>query len=186
MIRNIMRRLTRVVCVTPGNPGYEPVIGRLRRNRRLMARMWRDAESRLDEQPGKLWWVAVPRWGPRIAMAWCAAVLEDDPTGAGVVWRCCNSYDRPPWRWLRLYPTVYRARHGEVADLPAYTFVYVQPLPLHLADGWRIVGEGDSNEPDAPPHHWFKLRREPGRQPGRQPGRGPGPSPAAAVDRIPA
>lgn len=153
-------RLHRVVCVWAGHPDYERVIGPLRRRRRLLARMWRDAESRLDEEPGKRWWVAVPRWRwlPPVAMAWCAAVLEQRR------WRCVNSYDRPGFRWLRLYPAVYRVRHEHIRYLPAVTYVYAQPLPLHLADGWQIVEQGDSSEIDAPSHHWYGLIRGPDQQ----------------------
>ena len=45
------------------------------------------------------------------------------------------------------------------SPLPCVTYVFSDPVRLHLADGWRITDEGDSHEPDAPSHHWYELRR---------------------------
>lgn len=141
-----------IMKVQVGDPQYEQVIGGLRADADLLAYMWQAAESRLDEHPTKVWIVAVDPNGR--ALAWCAY----QPVGDGVV-TCVNSFERPEVWGRGLYATVYAARHQLIRWFDAVTYVYDQPLPLHLADGWVPFEEGWSSEPDAPSHHWTGLRR---------------------------
>ena len=138
---------------------YEPLIGSLREDSALLATMWQEAESRLDEAPEgapyvKMWWVTLAPNTSEPA-AWAALVL-----GASGEVVCCNNYERGEWRGLGLYEQAYRRRHAILAALgmPAVTYIFAQPLALHLADGWRITGQGDSAEMGVPSHHWYELR----------------------------
>lgn len=146
-----------LVQVEVGHPRYEELIGPLRGDDELLAVMLSEAESRLDEEPGKQWFVAAVQQGDRwVAGAWACAVVRD-----GLLW-CCNNYERPGFRGNGLYGLAYDLRHAvlvESCGLPAVTYIFVDPLQRHLDDGWRVTGEGDSNEPWAPSHHWFELRR---------------------------
>lgn len=149
-----------IVTVEIGHPRYEELIGALRTDAVLLRRMWLDAESNLDERPGKRWVVAVV---DGVAAAWAAAYVE-----AGVL-HCCNSYERPGFRDRGLYAAVYRHRHDTIVAPwagPALTFVYDQPLCRHLADGWDRLTTGFSvvDEPDGDGetiHRWHELRRGP-------------------------
>lgn len=147
-----------LVTVWVGHPRYEELVGPLRADADLLATMWQEAESRLDEAPGKRWCLAVVEHdGQLVAGAWAAAIVLPDGT-----LKCTNSYERPNFRGHGLYMAAYRHRHSTIVRRhggPAITYVYAQPLGLHLADGWNITDEGDSDEPDAPSHHWYELRR---------------------------
>ncbi|GAA2360730.1 hypothetical protein Cme02nite_38010 [Catellatospora methionotrophica] len=147
-----------LVTVWIGHPRYEELLGPVRADTALLRQMWLDAESELDEQPGKLWCVSVVDGR---AGAWAAAV-ED----CGVL-RCCNSYEVPAYRGRGLYAAAYAHRHATIvapSTLPAITYVYDQPLPLHLADGWAVTASGTStvSEPDGDgrfEHRWHAMRR---------------------------
>jgi len=143
--------------LTMGDPDYETVFGPLREDQDLAHWMMQDAESTLDEKPGKIWWVLVADNGVT-AMAWCAATVTTDHDGSELI-RCTNSYHRREYRDTELYPLVYSARHAWLVEqgIDAETYVYDQPLPLHLADGWEIETDGVSHEVDEP-HRWYGLR----------------------------
>lgn len=149
-----------LVTIWIGHPRYEELLAPVRVDAALLRRMLLDAESQLDEQLGKLWCVAVVDGQ---AGAWAAAV-ED----CGML-RCCNSYEVPAYRGLGLYAAAYRHRHDTIvapSTLSAVTYVYDQPLPLHLADGWAVTASGTSAvaEPDGDgkiEHRWHEMRRTP-------------------------
>lgn len=150
-----------VVTVEIGHLRYEQLFGPLRDDPGVLATMWQEAESRLNEVPGKRWTVAVAeRDGrPAAAAAWAAALVVDGEL------RCCNNYERPGFRGRGLYEAAYRVRHDTIVarcGLPAVTYVFEQPLALHLADGWRVTDEGVSSEPEVPAHRWVELRRSRG------------------------
>lgn len=145
-----------IVTTRQGDTRYDALIGAVRADRALMATVWSDSESRMPESSGKVWYVAVVGGVPA---AWCAAETVD-----GVL-RCTDSYERHGYRGHGLYAAVYAYRHldavlvAEREGMPAVTYVFAEPLALHLADGWVVTAEGDSAELDAPAHHWFELRR---------------------------
>ncbi|SNT66285.1 hypothetical protein SAMN05421812_13632 [Asanoa hainanensis] len=141
-----------IVVIRPGDNRYERVMSTLRADRPLLRRMWREAESRLDEHRRKTWVVAVGA-GDR-ALAWCAY----EPFARGCV-KAVNSFERPEVWGQGLYERVYNVRHQLIRYRRALTFIFDQPLPLHLRDGWVPVADGWSSEPDAPSHHWNELRR---------------------------
>ena len=53
--------MIRVVTVRVGDAAYEPLLGPVRGDPALLGRVWADAESGLDEAPGKVWCVARDR-----------------------------------------------------------------------------------------------------------------------------
>lgn len=146
----------KIITVEIGHPRYEDLLGPVRAEAALLRQMWLDAESALDEAPGKQWVVAVVDGR---AGAWAAAYVKDGTL------HCVNSYEVVRGRGL--YAAAYRHRHDTIVA-PwtglAVTYVYDQPLPLHLADGWRLVQSGVStvDEPDGDgktEHRWHELRR---------------------------
>lgn len=143
-----------ILILRHGSPRYEPVIGRLRGDAPLLAYMWQAAESRLDEHPDKVW--IVPVDPADRALAWCAYQPCDR---ADAVVQCVNSFERPESWDDDLYAVVYAARHELIRYLDAVTYVFDEPLELHLWDGWVPFADGWSNEPDTPSHHWTGLRR---------------------------
>lgn len=157
--------MVELLTVCAGDPAYAELLDPVRADRALMARIWADSESTMPEESGKVWCVAaVWAGGHRHAGAWCAAyetVDDGEPT-----LKCCDSYEL--LRGRGLYAAVYAHRHREVVlpaatrGLPALTYVFAQPLPLHLADGWHVTDEGDSAEPGIEPHRWYELRRPAG------------------------
>ncbi|HWB38354.1 MAG TPA: hypothetical protein VHA75_20240 [Rugosimonospora sp.] len=145
-----------VLILRQGDARYEEMFGQLRADRALLADLWAAAESRLDEHPGKTWIVAVEAGVP---VAWCAYEPTDEQ-GAEV--KCVDSYERREAWGRGLYARVFWARHRLIRRAEAITYVFAQPLGLHLSAGWRITGEGDRSEPGIPSHHWYELRRSPG------------------------
>lgn len=135
-----------------GDPRYEAVIGGLRRDVELLDLMWQAAESRLDEHPDKVWIVAAE--GGR-ALAWAAYRPGPDDIEVQAV----NSFERPEVWDTDWYGIVYAVRHELIRHHSAITYVYDEPLDLHLWDGWVCTDDGWSSEPDAPAHHWHELRR---------------------------
>jgi len=134
-----------LVTVKLGGPRYEELLGPVRSSPLVLARMWADAESRLDERAGKLWCVATVRYGGRwVAAAWAAAYVDGDTL------RCCNNYERPGWRGRDLYRLAYDRRHTTVVDpssLAGLTYVFAQPKRRHERDGWRVTASDVSREP---------------------------------------
>jgi hypothetical protein len=150
-----------VVTVSLGDLRYEDVIGQVRADTALRAQIWADAEHELEEQPGKLWTVALvwqeDRWVPA---AWCAVRAVD-----GVL-VCSDNYERRgPGRALGLYRAAYEQRHTTIIEptpLPAMTYLFAEPIPLHEADGWYRTGlSGTSRRPGIHPHDWWELCRRP-------------------------
>lgn len=143
-----------IMILQQGDPLYGPVLGGLRADTELLDLMWQAAESRLDEHPDKVWIVAV---GPgHRALAWCA---YQPYNGGDIEIQCTNSFERPECWDDDLYGIVYQTRHELIRDHSAITYVYNEPLDLHLWDGWTETAAEWSNEPDTPPHHWHELRR---------------------------
>lgn len=168
-----------ILQLVRGDALYDEVIGAARRDRQLLHRMFRDAESRLDEDDmlagtwSKSWWVAVDQVaGRRKAMAWCAAVLEWRD-GAPFA-RCCNHYDVPEYRWARAYPLVVRERHKAISGLPGECWLFPEAIAPLVELGWRPAGEQEGvdwgwSEPDREAgvgsHLWRRMvYRPPGRQ----------------------
>ncbi len=156
---------TGVTVVTSGTQWYEDLLGPVRSNTSLLQQMWRDAESELDEEPGKQWAiVSVWHEGRWVAAAWAAAVeRQDDDTGETYL-LCCNNYEVPEWRGHGLYGRAFLYRQDEIVEkraLPARTFVFDQPRPLHERFDWRVLASGVSQEPGLDPHVWFEMRWEP-------------------------
>jgi hypothetical protein len=148
-----------VVILTAGDDRYEQVIGGLRNDRELLDVMWQAAESQLDERLDKVWVVAVEPATGR-ALAWCA---YQPTTELNAQLKCVNSYERPECWDEDLYGVVYAVRHELIRHSSAVTFVFDEPLQMHLWDGWQPFDDGWSSEPGVPSHHWTGLRREPGR-----------------------
>lgn len=145
-----------VLILRQGDARYEQVFGQLRPDRELLADLWAAAESRLPEHPDKTWIVAVEDGVP---VAWCAY----EPTSEqGAEVKCTDSYERREVWGRGLYGRAFWVRHRMVRRKSAITYVFPEPLGLHLSAGWRITGEGWSREPGIDSHHWYELRRSPG------------------------
>jgi hypothetical protein len=143
-----------VLTLQQGHPRYEEILGQLRGDRELLAAAWSDAEMTLHEHPAKTWVFAVDGSRP---LAWCA--LEPAPPDEGVELKAVDSYERRDARGRGLYLHVYVVRHDLLRHHSAVTYLFDQPLPVHLADGWEITADGWSNEPGIPAHHWSRLTR---------------------------
>ncbi len=129
----------------------------------LRTQWWNDAESGVE---------------PGISYS---MVLVDDQPAAWAGWyvsrsepkllHCCNNYVRQGYRDRRpeLYELAYRHRHRTVVQalgLPGITYLFPEPVPLHLADGWVLDtgpnARGTSRAwPDGELHHWQRLRWTP-------------------------
>jgi hypothetical protein len=146
-----------VVTLAHGQPEYADLLDRIRQDDDLVARMWADAESRPNELdvPGTRWSVALV--GDGMPAAWCAARIDGD------ILKCFCNYEVPAYRDHGLYEAVYRERHDAVVvptGLPAVTYLFSGPIPLHEADGWYRTGPNDRGELDG--HWWWELRRSAG------------------------
>ncbi len=164
--------MVRNVIVTPG-PGfllttrgdgwYEDLFGPVRNDDALLEQMWRDAESELDEEDGKVWAVAtVFHEGRWVAGAWAAAVEREEDGEPYLL--CCNSYEVPQWRGKGLYARAFEHRQRYVVQargIPARTWVFDQPRPLHEALGWKVVDTGVSWLEGLDAHPWFEMRWTP-------------------------
>lgn len=143
--------------VRQGDDRYEQFIGQIRADRQLQADMWADAEHELIELPGKSWTVVAVDGTP---VAWAAARVEQiDGTR---VLKCSDNYERRGvGRDRQLYRLAYTYRHTTIVEptrLPAVTYLFAQPMPLHEADGWRRTGLTGTSEHG---HDWWELRRDP-------------------------
>ncbi len=126
---------------------------------------WRDDAESEHEPDVSYLMVLVDDGGPLVPAAWAGYRVID-----GVL-HCCNNYVRREYRGRNpeLYAMAYAARHREVVavlNMPAVTYLYAQPIPLHEADGWiRDTGPGSHGvsraRPDGEEHPWWRLRREP-------------------------
>lgn len=133
-----------------GDPAYTGFLRTIRQDRQLVRDMERDAEAYPAELdvPGTI--LAMVHEGA-FPLAWAAVHL-----GQGKAF--CN-YERRGARGRGYYARAYRARHEEVisrATVPLRTFLFPEPIPLHLADGWSLSGlEGTGRFG----HHWRELVR---------------------------
>lgn len=152
--RGIASTAEMVTCRT-GDAAWTELLGPVLADPALLARMWADAEATPDElaAPGTTWVIATVHAGDhRVAAAWAGAIEE------GETLKPVCSYEVPAWRGHGLYARAYAERHRTIVEPwpgPAVTYVFADPLALHLADGWTATGEGDSEHG----HHWYELRR---------------------------
>lgn len=149
-----------LVAVRIGEAGYEELLGPVRRDRALLDRMWQEAESRLGETGvGTLWCVATAAVaGTRVATAWIA--IDD----AGDTLLLHDHYERPEYRGRGIYARLVgqvHADHMAAGDRPAVTYVFETPMLALSELGWTATGEGDSDEPDVPSHHWWRMEWQP-------------------------
>ncbi len=151
----------KLITLTPDDRDYQRYMQILGEDT-LRRQWWDDAESEVE--PGVSYMMAVSRGRP---LAWAGWLVEHSPAGQPVLLRCCNNYVRRGFRNRspELYQLVYRRRHVEVVTalgLPAVTFLFPEPIPLHLRDGWRrATGQGAAGTSRARPgarlHRWQKL-----------------------------
>ncbi len=143
----------------------------------LRTQWWDDAESRADYGVSYVVVYELDEHGVEVPAAWAGWIQELDLdqrfwNGAGgveIVLRCCNNYVRHGFRNRTpdLYQLAYRHRHEHVVaklGLPAYSYLYEQPIPLHLPDGWEyhtpIDQPGESRaRPGGELHRWWEMRR---------------------------
>lgn len=147
-----------VATVEVGHPRYEELIGQIRGDAVLRGQMWADAEHELVERPGKVWTVvSVWEGGRWVPAAWAAAHVD------GGLLRCSDNYERRgAGRARGLYRVAYRQRHRTVvgpSGLPAITYLFVQPIALHEADGWRRTGVAGTSHATGEAHDWWELWR---------------------------
>jgi hypothetical protein len=140
-----------------GQREYTDLLADLTATPGLVEAMWDEAESRFGEldEPGTLWTVAFTRDGR--AGAWCAATV----LGGGQI-KCHNNYEPGPYRGQGLYEAAHRARHRDVLvklGLPAVTYLFRDPIPLHEKHGWRTTGVHAPGELAG--HHWWELTWKP-------------------------
>lgn len=130
----------------------------------LRTQWWNDAESRVE--PGISYAMVLVDDQPAAWAGW--QVVRD---GGTPVLRCCNNYVRHEFRGRRpeLYELAYRHRHQNVVarlGLPGVTYLFPEPIGLHLADGWVLDAAddacGDSSPyTGGPVHHWRRLLWQP-------------------------
>lgn len=147
------------VTLTHGAREYTALLAQITADPDLVDLMWEHAESRPTELdvPGTYWSVALVDGSPT---AWCAACVQGDGT-----LRCHSNYERLGYRHRGLYAAAYRERHTTVitpSGLPAVTYLFAQPIPLHEADGWVRTGVAGVSCEAGEPHDWWELRRAPG------------------------
>lgn len=142
-----------IITVRIGDPDYERYLGPI-----LDApepEIWADAEIDMRRQsqtdPDKRWWLAV-RDGE--VLAWCALWTANC---GGYDWECGHNYERRgQGRECGAYRRVFLARQAWISPRrkPCTTWVFDQPVGIHLAHGWtRTCVYGVSEHG----HHWQKL-----------------------------
>jgi hypothetical protein len=159
----------KLIHLTPDDPDYPRIMGMLRAEP-LRTQWWNDAKSKVEPGVSYLMALAEDEGGELVPAAW-AGYRVDRADDGPVLW-CCNNYVRHGFRnrTPELYAQVYGARHRQVVTvlgLPAYTYLYAQPIPLHLADGWvhdrapDSMGMSRPPAPDVPSQPWWRLRWAP-------------------------
>jgi len=153
-------RALRIVKLSPPDFGYDRLV-RVLESEPLRTQWWNDAES--EHEPGTSYMVALVAGVPA---AWAGWRIQPDGT-----LRCCNNYVRHGYRDRNpeLYASAYAARHRDVVlrlNVPAVTYLYPEPTPLHVADGWTPDPSPDSSGTSrpfegGPLHHWQRLTWSP-------------------------
>jgi hypothetical protein len=152
-----------VIDVRVGHPRHPPLISPLREPE-LADQWWDDAESHAEATVSYMVVYAPDPSGAMVPAAWAGWVL------GGNALRCCDNYVRRGFRRRRpeLYEMAYRARHRQVVQvlgLPGVTYLFPEPVGLHLRDGWvRDTSPGSSGTRDGrPEHRWQRLLWTPDR-----------------------
>lgn len=164
-----------VIHLTTSHEWYESIMERLAAEP-LASEWYADAESRVEDGVAYLMALARDAGGVLVPAAWAGYRVEDR---AGItVLKCCNNYVSRPFRGRTPdpYAAAYRARHAQVVTrlgLPAETYLFPEPVPRHVADGWvRDTGPGGSGISTVTGvlHCWQRLTWTPpgaSRNPGR-------------------
>ncbi len=158
-----------VLRVRPGERLHDELLATLSAEP-LATQWWRDAESRAT--PAASYMVV---YMGEVPAAWAGWFVEDHD-GRRVL-RCCDNYVRRGYRRRspELYTLAYRRRHRDVVrrlGLPAVTYLYPEPIGLHLRNGWVYdTSPGSAGVstpypdqpagPDNPEHRWRRLRWAP-------------------------
>jgi hypothetical protein len=144
-----------VQTLTHGDRRYTALLARIRAAPGLEQHMLSDAESTPAELdvPGTLWAVVTISGEPT---AWSAL------TGG----KAHSNFERRGYRGRGFYRDAFLARQAEIVRLgqPVETFIFPQPVALHLAAGWRIdpATRGQSSPfPGGPVHEWQRLTWNP-------------------------
>jgi hypothetical protein len=133
----------------------------------LRDEIWQDAEGQVEVVDlSTVWTVVEAREHARfVPVAWCASTVVTAEDGPQML-RCSDNYERRGvGRHYGLYRIAYRHRHLTRVlplALPAATYLFAQPIPLHEADGWVRTGNAGTSHATTEPHDWWELRREPG------------------------
>jgi hypothetical protein len=159
--------------MTPDDDGYDQLLKELEEEP-LATEWWNDAESRADYGVSYIVVYDLDEHGNEVPAAWAGWIHEldlDEQLGGGMIVRCCNNYVRRGFRDRdpELYAVAYRRRHEQIVlrfGVPAYSFLYRQPIPIHLADGWEYDTPADEpGESRAYPggelHQWWRLHWRP-------------------------
>jgi len=125
-----------ISILTPGDGGYEHILGPMRADLVLREYARDAADCHLREHPRKVWVVAHDPGG---VLAWCAYEPADEP---GVEVKACDSVELPRAWDTDVWSVLYEVRQTLIGARTAVTYVYDQPLWLHLVDGWRPAGVG--------------------------------------------
>jgi hypothetical protein len=159
----------KLIHLIPDDPEY-PGIMDLLRAEPLRTQWWNDAKSEVEPGVSYLMVLAEDDRGDMVPAAW-AGYRVDQADDGPVLW-CCNNYVRHGFRDRapELYAQAYTARHREVVTrlgIPAYTYLYAQPIALHLVDGWvydRSPHGRGMSRPPAPgvlSQPWWRLLWQP-------------------------
>jgi hypothetical protein len=143
-----------IVVARHGNPRYEAVVAELTAEP-LASQWWQDAESYHEDGISYMVAMAADESGQLAPAAWAGWRVVD-----GIL-KCCNNYERQGiGRRDELYRLAYRARHRQIVAPwrgPAVTYLFPEPIGLHLADGWYRTGVTGPGELAG--HVWWELRR---------------------------
>ncbi len=153
----------RIVHLTPDHEDYEQYM-LLLASEPLRTQWWLDAESEVEPGISYLM-VLADHEGELVPAAWAGYAVSDGEL------RCCNNYVRRGFRgrYPELYQVAYAARHRDVVavlGLPAVTYLFEYPIPLHLADGWVLCSGPDAHglsraHEGGEVHTWWRLRWSP-------------------------
>lgn len=123
-----------------------------------------DAESEAETGVSYIMIFAADGAGELVPAAWAGWTVVD-VEGVQTL-KCCNNYVRHGFRRRDpdLYGIAYRIRHRNVVRrlrLPAETYLFPEPIGLHIADGWvPDLGPGGSGDSEFG-HRWQRLTWSP-------------------------